>query len=406
MWRHVSPELLRCVGKWVHFQLADRAICDASVAWFVQRVHCGLIPPTLSANGSQDGVHSATNLATASGAATASAGAESDHDPGQGDGPGPRLDNGQVVEPSAAQGVEPSAAQGVEHSAAQGVEPSAAQGVEPSAGQGVELGAAQGKTEGKRKKTRTSRRRADTKRGRREARQNRQQRLRNTFLIVMNGQGRRMAQLVVSTLQWKLADRPTPCHFADADMLAGTVEPVDPIWDRAMYACAECGRPSWYEDLCDEHAAQIQGCQVRRSAVAGLGVFAVRDIDPPPAHVQEDVLLFPYAGMYHLEQDMDRYLQRPGAPPAIRDYLLAVPGTGVVIDGHTCRSPGSMLNSTTAEEANCAFVHMADAFREGAAVFVACTRPIRAGDELLVCYNNPEWASMLGQGEAPTGPVP
>jgi hypothetical protein len=222
----------------------------------------------------------------------------------------------------------------------------------------------------------------------------------------MNGQGRRMAQLVVSTLQWKLADRPTPCHFADADMLAGTVEPVDPIWDRAMYACAECGRPSWYEDLCDEHAAQIQGCQVRRSAVAGLGVFAVRDIDPPPAHVQEDVLLFRYAGMYHLEQDMDRYLQQPGAPPAIRDYLLAVPGTGVVIDGHTCRSLGSMLNSTTAEEANCAFVHMADAFREGAAVFVACTRPIRAGDELLVCYNDPEWASMLGQGDAPAGPVP
>jgi hypothetical protein len=259
-------------------------------------------------------------------------------------------------------------------------------------------------TEGGRKKTRTSRRRSDTKRGRREARQNRQQRLTNTFLIVMNGQGRRMAQLLVSTLQWKLADRPTPCHFADADMLAGTVEPVDPIWDRAMYACAECGRPSWYEDLCDEHAAQIQGCQVRRSAVAGLGVFAVRDIDPPPAHVQEDVLLFPYAGMYHLEQDMDRYLQRPGAPAAIRDYLLAVPGTGVVIDGHTCRSLGSMLNSTTAEEANCAFVHMADAFREGAAVFVACTRPIRAGDELLVCYNDPEWASMLGQGEARTGP--
>jgi hypothetical protein len=249
----------------------------------------------------------------------------------------------------------------------------------------------------RRRKTGGSAGRASTKRGRREARAAKS--LSGTFLVVMNSQGRRMVQLVTATLQWKPVERPYPCRFADADMLAGAVEPLDPIWERAMYACpyGDCGRPSWYEDLCEKHALEVCGCRVQRSAVAGLGVFAVRDIEPPADGFDGDVLLFPYGGVYHLEADMERYLRRPGTPANVADYLFTVPGTGVVIDGCTCRSLGSMLNSTTADKANCAFVHMVDSYRSEAAVFVACIRPIHRGQELLVCYNNADWARALGQ---------
>jgi len=238
----------------------------------------------------------------------------------------------------------------------------------------------------------------NTKQGRRDARIARQ--LSGVFLVLMNQQGRRMLQLVTATLEWRPAARPEPCVYADADMAADAVEPVEPLWQCARYTCPYngCGQPSFYEDLCPAHAQELCMCRVAASPLAGLGVFAACDMDPQSVG-DGDWLLFPFGSKYHLERDMDRYLRLPSTPAAVQDYLLTIPGTGVVVDGYTCRSFGSMLNHTDAQRANCAFVHTEDTFQLEAAVFVACVARVRQGDELLVCYNNPEWATLLGPGD-------
>ena len=416
-WRPASRDLVRRVGKWVLLSRPGRATCDSFVPWFLVRVH----HTALGELGASTGIASGSASGIVSGSASADdtgedAAACAPNTAGMPRGAASRE---SPVDSSVHCAAEPGAAHEARSGAADIADPdqgetrldapteprqaaceaaaSNAAGTEVREDKETEAHAQGGPA--KRRKPGGSSGRASTKRGRREARAPKS--MPGTFLVVMNSQGRRMVQLVTATLQWKPAERPDPCVFADADMLAGTVEPVDPIWERAIYACpyGGCGRPSWYEDLCEKHAVQVCGCRVQKSAVAGLGVFAARDIHPPAAGFDGDVLLFPYGGVYHLEADMQQYLRRPGTPAKVADYLFTVPGTGVVIDGCTCRSLGSMLNSTTADKANCAFVHMVDSYRSEAAVFVACIRPIRRGQELLVCYNNADWARMLGQEE-------
>ena len=372
-WRPVNAGLLRCVGTWVQFRHLHHADVDLTMKWFVQRVHRAfagrVVVPAAPAPA---GGHKEAAQITAASAKAAPAGARAAV-------PDEAWDKDGAWDKDRVPDADKERYKEQEEEEEEGEKEQGRRRMPVKRKQPVRKGP-----------------RADTKQARREEREARQ--WSGVFLVVMNSQGRRRLQLVMRTLEWRPTTRPAPCLFTDADMAADLVQPVEPIWDRAMYVCPHerCHKPSYYEDLCPHHTAEILSCRVGASALGGLGIFATKDLHPlAPESSGAAKLLFPFGGMYHLEQDMHRYMQLPTVPAPVRDYLMTVPGAGVCIDGCTCRSTGSMLNHADKSKANCEFVNETNTFRNEAAVFVACIKPIRTGEEMLVCYNHPDWTCAL-----------